>query len=160
MEKGPAMLVGASEETVRLSSTPTSVNVQIDPTAMADNRAALAEGEPQRAYLNMENIIGAERVSSYKVFVNAPENEPEAQTNYAGVLPMFGLVEASRRDDPHGGSGLTYVLDITDVVDRLKQKNEWGDKNLKVTFVPKQRKQGGEGVREGARVGRISLYYR
>ena len=160
MEKGPAMLVGASEETVRLSSTPTSVNVQIDPTAMADNRAALAEGEPQRAYLNMENIVGAERVSSYKVFVNAPENEPEAQTNYAGVLPMFGLVEASRRDDPHGGSGLTYVLDITDVVDRLKQKNEWDDKNLKVTFVPKQRGQGGEGVREGARVGRISLYYR
>ena len=104
MEKGPAMLVGASEETVRLSSTPTSVNVQIDPTAMADNRAALAEGEPQRAYLNMENIVGAERVSSYKVFVNAPENEPEAQTNYAGVLPMFGLV---------GGGGLR-VLDRDD----------------------------------------------
>ena len=59
----------------------------------------------------------------------------------------------------HGGSGLTYVLDITDVVDRLKQKNEWDDRILKVTFVPKQRGQGGEGVREGARVGRISLYY-
>ena len=100
------------------------------------------------------------RVSSYKVFVNASESEPEAQANYAGLVPMFGLKEASRRDDPHGGSGLTYVLDITDVIDRLKQKNEWDDKNLKVTFVPKQRGQAGEGVSEGARVGRISLYYR
>lgn len=157
MGKGPAMLVGASEESIQLSSSPTSVNVQIDPTAMTDNLAALAEGEPQRAYLNMENIVGFDKVSSYKVFVNAPEKEPEAQTNYAGLLPMFGLVEASRRDDPHGGSGLTYVLDITDVVNQLKQSNKWNEKNFQVTFVPKQRAQGGE---KGPRVGRISLYYR
>lgn len=156
MEEGPAMLVGASEEPIRLSSSPTSVNVQIDPSAAADTRAALAAGEPQRAYLNLENIVGGEKVSSYKVFVNAPENEPEAQANYAGLLPMFGLVEASRRDDPHGGSGLTYVLDITDIVNQLKQSNKWDDKNLQVTFVPKQGAQGGE----GPQVGRVSLYYR
>lgn len=156
MGTGPATLVGASEETIRLSSSPTTANVQIDPTAASENLAALAEGEPQRVYLNMENIVGGEQVSSYKVFVNASENDPEAQTHYAGLLPMFGLVETSRRDDPHGGSGLTYVLDITNLVDSLKQRDEWDAKNLRVTFVPKKREQGGE----GAQVGRVSLYYR
>lgn len=156
MGTGPATLVGASEETVRLSSSPTTANVQIDPTAITENLAALAEGEPQRIYLNMENIVGAGKASSYKVFVNAPADDPEGTSHYAGLLPMFGLAEASRRDDPHGGSGLTYVLDITDAVNRLKQRNEWNEENLKVTFVPKQREQDGE----GPQVGRISLYYR
>ena len=71
------------------------------PTAMADNRAALAEGEPQRAYLNMENIVGAERVLSYKVFVDAPENEPEAQTNLrrctANVRSGGGIADGMTR---------------------------------------------------------------
>jgi tyrosinase len=159
MEEGPAMLVGASEEPIRLSSSPISVNVQIDPSAAADTRAALAAGEPSKAYLNLENIVGSKKVSSYKVFVNAPESDPMAQANYAGLLPMFGLVEASRRDDPHGGSGLTYVLDITDIVNQLKQSDKWDDKKLQITFVPKHGKQDAEGG-EGPQVGRVSLYYR
>lgn len=152
---GPAALVGASEKPISLSSTSTTAVVHIDAAAVTDNSAALAEGEEPRAYLNIENIVGRNAAPSYKVYVNA-DGKTEGDARYAGVLPMFGLVERSGQEDPHGGGGLTYVLDITDLVRRLRQAEAWDNKKLSVTFVPKD----GDKPDNSLKVGRISLYYR
>ena len=152
MGTGPAALVGASEAPVRLSAAPTTAVVRIDPVA-TEELAALAGDEEQRAYLNIENIVGRKRTTSYRVYVKAGG---EGDGHYAGLLPMFGLVERSGRDDPHGGSGLSYALDITDLVRKLKQGDTWDNDKLNVTFVPAQ---GGE-PDTSLKVGRISLYYR
>jgi tyrosinase len=149
---GPASLVGASETSTRLASTPTTTRVRMDPEASQDTSLALG-GEPERAYLNIENIVGLEPSASYRVYVNSKGDD----RGYAGLLPMFGLVERSGRGDPHGGNGLTYVLDITRLVQELKQRGEWDSEGFEVTFVPDD-----EGTSEGRgpRVGRVSLYFR
>lgn len=152
MRTGPAALVGASESAVRLSAAPTTAVVRIDPVATEES-AALAGDEEQRVYLNIENIVGRKQAMGYQVYVKAGAG---GEGLYAGLLPMFGLVERSGRNDPHGGSGLTYALDITDLVRKLKQGDTWDNEKLDVTFVPDE---GGE-PDSSLRVGRISLYYR
>ena len=37
----------------------------------------------------------------------------------AGSIALFGVRKATMADAQHAGNGLTYVLEITDVVDRL-----------------------------------------
>ena len=155
MATGPAALVGASEKPIRLTSTPTTTVVRIDSAAVSESSAALAAGEEPNAYLNIENIVGRSLAPSYKVYVNA-DGKTKGNIRYAGMLPMFGLVERSSQEDPHGGGGLTYVLDITDLVRRLRKAGAWDNEKLSVTFVPK----GADEPDNSLKVGRVSLYYR
>ncbi|CAN5419132.1 hypothetical protein BH10PSE6_BH10PSE6_05030 [soil metagenome] len=154
MPTGPAALVGASEQPIRLTSEPTTAVVRLDAAAIGEQGAALAEGEEPNAYLNIENIVGNQLAPSYEVYVNADGDGPG--TRYAGILSMFGLVERSSQEDPHGGGGLSYVLDITDLVRRLRAANAWDDEKLRVTFVPTDEDMPASTLK----IGRISLYYR
>src|SRR5262249_4794255 len=113
-------------------------------------------GGEQRAYLDLENIKGLKRAPIYHVYVNLPEgaapNEhPEA---LAGTLPMFGLAEASERNGEHGGSGLNYTLDVTDLVAHQRALKRWDPAHLHITFVPQIDNHEAVDVS----IGRISLY--
>jgi len=69
---------------------------------------------------------------------------------------MFGVVEATRPDDEHGGSGLGYVLDVTELVARLSKARRWNPKDIRLTFVPSGTQDGASDVK----VGRVSYYVR
>ena len=69
---------------------------------------------------------------------------------------MFGVPEASESDEEHSGSGLTFSFDITGVVQRLEEADDWDPQRLRVTFTPARV----EAERAGdVSVGRVSLYY-
>jgi tyrosinase len=74
---------------------------------------------------------------------------------------MFGVVEASRGDERHGGGGLTFSFEITDVARRLEGAGDWDPGRLRVTFTPVRRKGGdAQGDAEGGvSAGRVSLFY-
>jgi tyrosinase len=119
--------------------------------------AALAAGEQPRILLNLENVTGQGNFSSFAVYLNVPaaasaDDDPNL---FAGTLPMFGVREATQSSAALGGSGVTYVLDITDVVNHLKQANNWDPDNLRVTFQPIAQGDPDASVD----VGRVSLYY-
>ena len=65
---------------------------------------------------------------------------------------MFGVAEASQAGPTHSGSGLHYVLEITDLLSRLASEPGWDPENLRVSFVPRK------GSKSQVHVGRISLY--
>ena len=156
-EPPPVTLVGASDAPVNLAGGATTTSVAIE----APESDALA-AEPGHVYLNIENIRANTRATSYRVYVNAPDPEAPPEDNFAGVLPLFGVREASGADDAHGGSGLTYALDITDLVARLKARGEWTEGELKVSFLPKKPKAAAAALADDAamlQVGRVSLYY-
>ena len=77
----------------------------------------------------------------------------------AGILPMFGAVESST--DEHGGSGINYSLEITDIVAALTSRGTWDPAKVRVSFVP-HRADGdrmANVVTKPVEVGRVSVYY-
>jgi tyrosinase len=151
-------MVGATDRPVRLGAGPTSARMSISAPTGPARRSVAGGGPSKRVYLNVENIKSEGRPTSYAVYINVPPGaDPwDREDRLAGILPMFGVAEASSGDATHGESGLHYSLEVTDVVDRLEAEGSWDPNSLDVTFVP--RGQRGEGA--PVEVGRVSLYYK
>lgn len=158
-------MVGATGEPVELSDRPTSTRMAVNAPTGPALEAAEAGAVSPRVFLNFENITGAGEPTSYAVYLNLPEGaDPEQHRDrLLGILPMFGVAEASSTDLGHPGSGLHYALEAGEVIRRLEAAGEWDPADLRVTFVPRRRSVAAEGVLEAApepiRVGQVSLYY-
>jgi len=152
-------MVGASEDRVPLGAEPTEAEVAVEPPS----GPALREGDegerPRKIYLKVENVRGKELVApKYFVYVNLPSgaDPAEYEGRRAGQISMFGVPEASESDEEHSGSGSTFSFDITGVVQRLREAEDWDPRRLRVTFAPArvEAEQGGD-----VSAGRVSLYY-
>jgi hypothetical protein len=97
------------------------------------------EPAKRRILLNVEGITSAVWSPPYDVFLNLPlDGKPEKHPElYAGPLPMFGLVEASRPDGKQPARGLYEQLDVTDQYARVAALPGWNEKTLRVSFVPR-----------------------
>jgi len=164
MERQPEM-VGATEESIVLAGGQTSARIAVSPPTGPALEGPERAAAPPRVYLNVENVTGAGDPTSYAVYLNLPPDADPAQypDRFAGIVPMFGVAEATRADDVHAGEGLHYTLEISKVVRALQARNEWDPNDLRVTFVLRRRSVTAEGP-ESARpaaidVGRISLYF-
>jgi tyrosinase len=98
------------------------------------------------------------------VHVNLPPGADAADhpERRAGQISMFGVAEASRGDERHGGGGLTFSFEITSIARGLEDAGEWNPDRLRVTFTPTRRR--GMDVETGPRdggvsAGRVSLFY-
>jgi hypothetical protein len=89
--------------------------------------------------------------------VPPPGQETGGQGLFAGSLSTFGVQKASRPGGPHGGSGITTVLDITAPVEQLRRQGRWDETRLHVSFV--RRGAGQQPPASNLRVGRVSVYY-
>lgn len=156
-------MVGATDQPLTLTGEPATTSLPVSqPTGPALSTAESAEA-PRRIYLNLENITSTEHPGSYSVYVNLPPGADPADHSelYAGLLPMFGVAESTATTGEHPGNGLHYTLEITDVVQTLKERNDWNPDEMRVTFVPKRRPSRREAaeIRPPVQVGRVSLYY-
>jgi len=163
-EARPPELVGASSGSVPLGAQPTSARVDVSGPTGPAARALMEGGAPApgaRVYLRLENITGTTlHASGVQVHVNIPAGArpTDFPDRRAGVVSMFGVVEASRRTTTHSGSGRDVTFDITSIVRALSAAGQWDPKQLQVTFTPVPDATGG--VAEGdVRVGRVSLFY-
>jgi len=159
-------MVGANSAPLTLGSGEAREAFPINaPTGPAANVLANAENATaQTVHLVLENVKATARpVETYEVYVNVPEgSKPQDHPELmAGVMAPFGVVEASSADNPHGGDGMNYSMDITRIVDKLKAANNWDPKKLHVSFVPHRFPGDREANVEmkPLQVGRISLYY-
>lgn len=152
----PAELAGATDRSIPLGAGKASARVAMAAPARASARRAAAPGEG-RTFLNIENITGTGPPGSYKIYVNVPEGEDPADhpAHFVGTLPLFGIGEQSSDEGTHGGSGLTIVREITELVKRLRRESDWDESNLDVEFVPLRPVPEGSDVK----IGRISVYH-
>ena len=158
-------MIGASDtkRPISLGSQPASVQLNLQAPAGPAAEAVRA-GTPPEVHLNLENITATRRpVESYLVYVNLPEGaKPEDHPELkAGLLPLFGVVEASRATKEHAGDGLSHSFNITRVVSALQAAKSWNPAQLRITFVPHRPDADPEPVRNAqpVSVGRVSLYY-
>jgi len=156
-------MIGASLGTVTLGSEPRSVSVAIAPPT---GPAALLSKDPgsRSVHLVLENVqAAAAPIETYQVFVNLPANADPLQNEdlRAGVLPRFGIVEASQANSEHGGTGVNLSYDITKIAATLETRKAWDPTRLQVDFVPVRTPGDREGELEiqPVRVGRVSVYY-
>ena len=142
-------LVGANDKPLELTSSGVRVTVKLDTTVRQKMTRSLssasAAAPPDRAYLQLENVRGAGDAHKLSVFVNGSS---------VGTVALFGLRRASLKDDHHAGSGLTFELDITDIVDRLHLDNALDADSLDVKVMP----NGAVSDSAKISIGRVSVH--
>jgi tyrosinase len=153
-------LVGASQQPVPIKGSGATASVKLDADVRRKVSASLSmaseSAPPDRVFLNLENVRGTHDATVLSVYLNLPEgarpgDHPEL---LAGSVGLFGLRGASLKDGQHGGQGLTFVLEITKIVDALHLNNTLDADSLRVRIVPRQ------AVPDQAEItiGRVSIY--
>ncbi len=101
---------------------------------------------PNQVYLQLEEVKGETDANILSVTVNGHE---------AGSFSLFGLRNASKADGHHGGTGLTFLLDITNIIDDLHLNNVLDfDSPLNVSILTNAPIPDGHKIS----VGRVSIY--
>jgi tyrosinase len=159
-------LLGANATTVRLQGKPVSTTVRMDEKVALKTARSLTmeslmvEGqqEPDRVYLNLENIRGNNDATIFYVYVNVPADADPKNFpgQMAGAVSLFGVQKASRIDEVHSGNGINEVLDITDIIDTLHLSQKLDFAKLDIRFVPHTE----IGENDKITVGRVSIYRR
>ena len=136
-------LLGASSAGFSLTGSGASAAVQLDHAVrgrVSSSLQGMAGGPsaPDRIFLNLENVRGLNDATVFSVYINVPEGDdpskhPELK---AGSIGLFGLSKASAMDGPHAGDGLTFVIEITHVIDTLHLAGALNVNQLHVRLVP------------------------
>jgi tyrosinase len=153
-------LVGASQGSLSIKGSGAGTTVKLDTAVRkkvsASLMAASETAPPDRVYLNLENVRGTRDAYVLSAYINVPEgsNPADHPELMAGSVSLFGLRKASFKDGGHGGEGLDFILDITDVVDKLHLNNALDVDSMKVTIVPHQEVPDKAEIT----VGRVSVY--
>ncbi|CAN7618244.1 tyrosinase family protein [Mesorhizobium amorphae] len=135
-------LVGANRKALPISGDEASTSVQLDAGMRSKVSASLTEaattGEPDRVFLNLENVRGLSDATAFHVYVALPKGADPAKypERLAGSIALFGVRKASLTDEEHAGKGLTFVLEITKIVDALHLDNALDVSALDVRIVP------------------------
>ena len=140
-------LLGANNQSIRLSGAEASTSIALDATVQnklstnlrAAATAAATPAVPDRIFLNLENVRGISDATAFDVYLNVPEgaNPANYPRNLAGRVALFGVRKASVVDSTHAGDGLTFVLEISDVIDRLHLSGALAAGQLHVRLVPR-----------------------
>jgi tyrosinase len=134
--------IGANAAVVKVGALPARTQLELEPQATAAGVAAMGAKQPgtevSRLYLALENVRGSLPSPLLDVYVNLPEGaDPQSHPErHAGGITLFGLNVASASDGDHGGNGLGYTLDITDLAKRLTEAGDFDPTHLRVTLVP------------------------
>jgi tyrosinase len=153
-------LLGASAGPLRIGGSGTQIAVKLDTGVRRKTVASLARASetalPDKAFLKLENVRGTFDAVVLDVSVNLSKDEKagDGETLLAGHLALFGLRRASVPDGQHGGEGLTFILDITHIIDQLHLANALEGDSLQVNIVSNRPLPDEAQVQ----VGRISVY--
>jgi tyrosinase len=153
-------LVGANKGVLRIQGPVTHTVVKLDPGARRKVIQSLAKASetalPDNIYLKVENVRGTSDGVLLGVYMNLPDDtKPADRDKYrAGSLALFGMRRASVKDGPHGGRGLTFLLDITQIVDGMYVAKALDVGSLDVSILPRRKLPADTVIT----IGRISIY--
>lgn len=136
--------IGAAAQSAVVGDSATVVRVDLDARAAASGVAAMGTTVPgevvTRLYVALRMVRGSAPSPELGVYLNVPEGASPADHPdlLAGHLTLFGLNVASDPDGRHGGNGLGFTLDITDLASRLEAAGQFNPDQLRVTLVPEE----------------------
>jgi tyrosinase len=153
-------LLGANDETLRVEGDVVETRVRVDRDAVRRTmntldvapQAAFARFEPDRVYLNLENVTGVNDAAVLYVYVSHPA--VDASGTMVGAVSFFGVRKATAPDEAHGGNGINESLDVTDWVDEMRAAGVDDLDDIRVRLVPRTPIRPEDRIS----VGRVSLY--
>jgi tyrosinase len=158
----PVELLGANGQSLNLTGAEARTSVALDASVQRKVAASLetvraaASTAPDRIFLNLENVRGLNDATVFSVYVNVPDGEDPAKHPElkAGTIALFGVRKATLADDKQAGDGLTFVLEITRIIDTLHLAGVLNISQLHVRLVPRKP------VPQAAQIsiGRISVF--
>lgn len=161
LAKPETELIGTSSPGIRVTGDPVEARVRVDqaagertmrPLRLEANDLFAAVAQPDRVFLNLENVQGINDAAVLYVYVSHPAVDiPE---RHVGAVGFFGVRKASSPDGEHGGNGINESLEITEWVDELRVRGVEDLDDLRVRLVP----DTPVGPEDRISIGRISLY--
>lgn len=118
-------LVGANQKPLEIVGRGATTTVQLDPAIRRKVTASLImtvqAAAPDRVFLNLENVRGLVDSAAFRVYLGLPEgaNPAEHPEHLAGSIALFGVRKATLTNGEHAGQGLTFVLEVTKIIDEL-----------------------------------------
>lgn len=146
----PTELVAANQGSFEIKNAVTKTTVNFSDKGLKKVSTSLlrasADEIPDRIYLVLENVKGNINANTLEVSVN---------NQHIGFISLFGLRNASLDDSHGGGNGLSFSLDITNIIDQLHLENDLDHlKSLDVAITPDNEILSDVKIT----VGRISVY--
>ena len=155
-------LLGANNESLRVIGTEAGTSVTLDTAVQRkvstslETAGAAGKPAPDRIFLNLQNVRGLNDATAFSVYINVPEGEDPVQHPelLAGSIALFGVRKATLADGEHAGDGLTFVFEITQIIDAMHLAGALNVSQLRVRLVPVKP------VPEAAQIsiGRISIF--
>lgn len=143
-DKPRVVLAGPSDTATVLGAAPVTVEARLDgdkPKVVAQALKVGAESPdaPPQIVLNVEGVTfdGPPGVV-YRVFMNRPDATAATDAedaHYVGSIALFGRHKGAAHGAGHA-AGETFSFDITASVRELQQREQWDERNVKVTFAP------------------------
>ncbi|SNZ01671.1 tyrosinase family protein [Flagellimonas pacifica] len=147
--KTASELVGASEGNHQLVGADLATTVKLDdrswqkvPMSFLKESSA---NVPDQVFVELENVKGTMDGNILNISVNGRK---------AGSVSLFGLLDASAKDGHKGGSGLSFTLEITDIVDDLHLSNNLDIGSLDIEVTPRHSID----EKDKIDIGRISIH--
>lgn len=134
-------LLGSGQQDLPIKGTGASTVVKLDPGVRQKVASSLAMASetkpPDRVFLQLENVRGTHDAAVLSVYINLPSGAKPADHPelLAGTVGLFGLRRASYKDGKHAGQGLSFVLEVTKIVDALHLKQALNTNSVPVTIV-------------------------
>jgi tyrosinase len=156
-------LLGASTGSLSVTGTDARAAVALDSSVQRKVSASLQSAAagatpaaPDRIFLNLENVRGVNDATAFAVYINVPDGEDPARfpDHLAGSIALFGVRKATMADATHAGNGLTFVLEITHVIDTLHLAGALNIDQLHVRLVPTRPVPAAAQIS----IGRISVF--
>ncbi|MEM1052191.1 MAG: tyrosinase family protein [Pseudomonadota bacterium] len=128
VSKPPASrLIGTNDTDMTLGADRVSSRLAIKAPARSPGLgvAAARRGGKRRVFLSVEGVKGEVPTAVLTVVLTPAGADPAAAPEEAKkTLVFFGLGNATSAEGPHGGSGLTQTVDITDIAASLMDGDE------------------------------------
>ncbi len=152
----PAMdVVGATAASFAVGDHMSPMNLTMVPQPARSARLKAARGsEEKRTILRINNVKGKGAASPIDLFITNRDNEEGNEENFVGCIGLFGLENASTPSVESDGSGLNFAIDISDTINKLRQRDDWDEEKIRIQLIPQSKQDKDVEIN----VGRVSLH--
>lgn len=157
VHRGTPELIGALDEPLVVVGYEADAIVEVDNSArpkLASVMAApldIADSETRLA-MRIDNVTGDNGAVTLAIFIVPPGiTDPSGASDLkVGAIGLFGIEQASDPDGPHAGRGLSFILDLTEVI----SGQGWQGEDVAVRFVSLKEVPPSANIT----IGKISIY--